>query len=66
MAEQFGPSRSPSPNAEASPLKNVTEDKNNKRFSTYLKSASRLQLGVGELTAQLLVPSIPKTPEINK
>ena len=64
MADQFGPSKQPSPSAVAGPLKNVTEDTNDKRFNTYLKINPRLYLGVGELAAQLRVLSVPKTPEI--
>ena len=64
VAEQFGPSKQQSSNAVAGSLKNVKKDTNDKRFSTYLKSTSRLQQGVGELAAQLRVPSVPKTPEI--
>ena len=60
MAEQFDPSRPPSSNAVAGPLKNVTEKTSHKRFSTYVKSNPRRELGVGELAAQLRSQVFPR------
>ena len=66
VAQQSGPSLPLSPNIEIEPLKNVTLDKSDKRFSAYPKTTPLFQPGAGLFSMQKQDSSILKKPEIPK
>ncbi|XP_075260006.1 uncharacterized protein LOC142351745 [Convolutriloba macropyga] len=66
VAQHSSPSRPLSPNVVINPPENVTQDRDDKRFSTYPKTTPLFQLGAGIFTTQLQDSSILKKPEIPK
>ena len=65
-AQQSVPRRPLSPNVVIDPPTNVTQDRNDKRFSTYPKSTPLFQPGEGILSTQLTEPNILRKPKICK
>ena len=65
-AQQSVPQRPLSSNVVIDPPTNVTQDRVDKRFSTYPKTTSLFQPGEGLFSTQLTKPSILKKPEIRK
>ena len=66
LAQQSVPRRPLSPNVVIDPPTNVTQDRIDKRFSTYPKTNPLLQPCEGLFSTQLTEPSILKKPEIRK
>ena len=66
VAERSGPSRPLSPNVVVEPPKNVTQDRSDKRFSTYPKTTTLFQPGVGIFSPPRQEPSFLKRSEIPK
>ena len=66
MAQQSVPRRPLSPNVVINPPTNVTQDRVDKRFSTYPKTTPLFQPGKGLFSTQLPEPRILKKPEIRK
>ena len=66
MAEQSVPRRPLSPNVVIDPPTNVTQNRIDKRFSTYPKTTPLFQPGEGLFSTQLTEPSILRKPEIRK
>ena len=66
MAQESGPSRPLTPNVVINPPKNVTQDRGDKRFSTYPKTTRLFQPGAGIFSTQLQDSSILKKPKIPK
>ena len=66
VAQQSVPRRPLSPNVVIDPPTNVTQDRVDKRFSTYPKTTPLFQPGEGLFSTQLTAPSILKKPEFRK
>ena len=66
VAQQSVPRRPLSPNVFIDPPTNVTQDRVDKRFSTYPKTTPLFKPGEGVFSTQLTEPSILKKPEIRK
>ena len=66
MAQPSVSRRPLSPNVDIDPPTTVTQDRVDKRFSTYPKTTPLFQPGEGLFSTQLTEPSILKKPEIRK
>ena len=66
VAQHSVPSRPLSPNVVIEPPENVTQDRGDKRFSSYPNTTPLFQPGAGLFSAQLQDSSILKKPEIPK
>ena len=66
MAQQSVPRRPLSPNVVIDPPPNVTEDRDDKRFSNYPKTNPLFKQGEVLFPTQLTEPSVLKKPEIRK
>ena len=66
VAQQSVPRRPLSPNVVIDPPTKVTQDRVDKRFSTYPKTTPLFQPGEGFFSTQLTEPSILRKPEICK
>ena len=66
VAERSGPSRPLSPNVVVEPLKNVTQDRSDKRFSAYPKTTTLFQPVVEIFSPARQEPSFLKRSEIPK
>ena len=66
VAQQSVPRRPLSPNVVIDPPTKVTQERVDKRFSTYPKTTPLFQPGEGLFSTQLTEPSILKKPEIRK
>ena len=66
VAQQSVPRRPLSPNVVIDPPTNVTQNRVDKRFSTYPKTTPLVQPGEGLFTEQLAEPSFLRKPEIRK
>ena len=66
VAQQSVPRRPLSPKVVIEPPTNVTQDRADKRFSTYPKTTPLFQPGEGLFSTQLSEPSILKKPEVRK
>ena len=66
VAQQSVHRRSLSPDVVIDPPTNVTQERVDKRFSTYPKTTPLFQPGEGLFSTQLTEPSILKKPEVRK
>ena len=66
VAQQSFPRRPLSPNVVIDPPTNATQERVDKRFSTYPKTTPLFQPGEGLFSTQLAEPSILKKPEVQK
>ena len=66
VAQQSFPRRPLSPNVVIDPPTNVTQQRVDKRFSTYPKTTPLFQTGEGLFSLQLTEPSILRKPKIRK
>ena len=66
LAQQSVPRRPLSPNVDIDPPTNVTQDRVDKRFSSYPKTTPLFQPGEWLFSTQLTEPRILKKPEIRK
>ena len=66
VAQQSVHRRPPSPNVVIDPPTNVTQERVDKRFSTYPKTTPLFQPGEGLFSTQLIELSILKKPEVRK
>ena len=66
VVQRSGPNWSLSPNVLMDPPRNVTQDKNEKKFSTYLKTSQQFQPCVGFISIQLHDSNFPKKQEVHK
>ena len=66
MAQQTVPRRPQSPNVFIDPPTNISQDRVDKRFTTYAKITPLFQPAEGLFATQLTEPSILKKPEICK